>query len=50
MKIWREKAGVISVGPCWIVTYGSWMHCCPGIASLLWSLLTEWKSDQHLVG
>lgn len=46
----RERSGVISEGPCWVCLYGCWMHCCGTLPELIWSFLTEFRSDRHLVG
>ena len=53
MRIFRERAGVISPGPCWVCVYGGvpgWLHAHESLPKLLWSLITEWKDDRHLVG
>ena len=48
--ILKEKAGVISPTPCWIATYDCYLHTNNTLMGLLWSLLTEYKHDRHLVG
>jgi hypothetical protein len=53
VRIFRERAGVISPGPCWVCVYGGvpgWMHAYESLPKLLWSLITEWKDDRHIVG
>ncbi len=47
--VWKEEAGIISPGPCWVCGYGMWMHTDDTLCRLLWSVLTEYKSDRHLV-
>jgi hypothetical protein len=49
VSIWREAPGVISPGFCWCATYGCWMHCTGSLVGL-WSLITEWQHDRHVVG
>ena len=50
MLIFRERAGVISKQPCWVCWYGCWLHTADSLLALLWSVVTEWKHDRHLVG
>lgn len=53
MRIFRERAGVISPGNCWVCLYGGvpgWMHTSESLPKLLWEVVTEWKNDRHLVG
>jgi hypothetical protein len=33
--VWRERAGVCSDGPCWLCTYGYWMHCTGTLPELV---------------
>lgn len=48
--LFRERAGVISPGPCWVITYDCYMHCDENLLRLLWNVITEYKHDRHLVG
>jgi hypothetical protein len=48
--IFRERAGVISPGPCWVCIYDSYMHCDESLLRLMWSVMTEYRDDRHLVG
>ena len=48
--LYLEKSGVISQNSCWVCFYSSYMHADESLARLLWSLLTEYESDKHLVG
>lgn len=51
MKIIREKAGVISEEPVWVVFYGGYyMVACKFLLLALWIVFTEWKSDNHIIG
>jgi len=48
--LFREKRGVISLGPCWVCFYDCYMHADESLAGLIWSLVTEFRHDRHLVG
>lgn len=50
IHIFKQKAGVISENDCWVAMYAGHMHIEDTLLKLLWSLLTEWKHDRHLVG
>lgn len=50
MKIYREKAGVISEGPAWVCIDLCWMYTADTLWFLLWTLVTEWRHDRHLCG
>lgn len=50
MRLFRERAGVISPGPCWVCIYGCYLHADENLFRLLWSVITEYKNDKHLVG
>jgi hypothetical protein len=53
VRIFRERAGVISPGNCWVCLYGGvpgWMHTSESLPKLLWEVVTEWKDDRHIVG
>lgn len=49
-NIWKQKAGVISKGPCWCAYFGGYLYIEDTLLKLLWVMLTEWKHDRHLVG
>lgn len=46
----KEKPGVISQDSCWVCFYGAWMHTGRSLFSLAWSVVAEFKHDDHLVG
>jgi hypothetical protein len=49
----RERAGVISAGPCWVFMYGGvpgWLHVNESLLLLLREVIAEWRHDRHLVG
>lgn len=50
MKLFREKPGVISPGPCWVCFYDCYMHCNESLFWLLVEVVLEYKHDRHLVG
>lgn len=50
MKLFREKAGVLSPNPCWVFLDNGYLYINESLIKLLWTILTEWKSDKHLVG
>ena len=50
MRLFRERAGVISTGPCWVCIYDCYLHADENLLRLLWSVITEYKNDKHLVG
>jgi hypothetical protein len=50
MRIFKEKAGVISEGRCWICVSNGYLYIEDTLLKLLWVLITEWKHDKHLVG
>lgn len=50
MKIWREKAGVLSEEPCWVALHGCYLYTADTLLGLLWLAVTEWNNDRHLAG
>lgn len=50
MKLFREKAGVLFPGPCWVFLDNCYLYADESLFRLLWTIVTEWKSDKHLVG
>ena len=50
MKIYKEKAGVISEKPIWMCWHRCWLYTADSFLSLIIILITEWKHDRHLVG
>jgi hypothetical protein len=54
-RIWihRQKAGVISdcdVWCCWLGHGMTWLYVDDSLLRLIWTVITEWKHDRHLVG
>lgn len=49
-QIFKEKAGMISLGPCWVCFYPGYLHAHDTLLGLLWQVVTEYKHDKHLVG
>lgn len=50
MKIYREKAGVISEEPIWVFFDGTYMYEKTSLAALIWCIIKEWRQDKHLIG
>ena len=51
IRIWKEKPGVISSGSSWCLVYGGcYLHVCDSLPQLLLELITEFRSEKHLVG
>lgn len=50
MKIFKEKAGVISKGECWVCIHDGYLYTAKTLEKLIEVLNTEWEHDKHLVG
>ena len=50
MKIFKEKAKVISEKPMWVCFHSGYMYTGDTLFHLLYQMLTEWNYDKHLVG
>lgn len=50
MRLWKERAGVISEGPCWVFMQECWLYTSTNMFNLIWIVATQWHSDRHLVG
>ena len=50
MKIFLEKAGVISPGPIWVCFCTCYMYTADTLEDLVDVLNSEWEHDNHLVG
>ena len=49
IKIFKEKAGVISRNPCWVaIEGGCYLYVADSFFGLLWLMLTEWRHDRHI--
>ena len=48
--LFREDPGVISSGPRWVCFYDCYMHADESLPRLIWSLITEFRHDRHLIG
>lgn len=46
--LFREQAGVISEGPCWVLFYDCYSHYNESLIKLLIEAAREYKSDRHL--
>ncbi len=50
MRIYKEKPGVISESSCWVCSHAGFLYIEDTLLKLLWSIVTEFKNDKHLVG
>ncbi len=50
MRIFKEKAGVISQHPVWVCIHNGYMYIEDTLDKLVVTLNTEWEHDKHLVG
>lgn len=48
--IFKEKSGVISEDPCWVIFKDGYMYCHDTLPQVLWQFVTEYKHDKHIVG
>lgn len=50
MKIYREKAGVISAEPLWIIYHKGYLYEGLSLFQVIFIFYTEYKNDKHLIG
>ena len=50
MKIFKEKAGILADDAVWVCMYPGYLHADARLIRLFWEVLTEYKSDKHLIG
>lgn len=50
MKLFREKPGIISEEPVWVLFWGPYMHINASLLGLAWEFITEYQDDRHLIG
>ncbi len=50
MRLFKEKAQVISERPIWVFTESAYLYCNESLIKLAIEVLTEWRNDKHLVG
>ena len=50
MKIYKEKAGVISPEPVWVCIDDCYLYTADTLIMLLITIILGWKSDKYLVG
>lgn len=50
LELQREKAGVISEMPVWILWDMEYMYVHPTLLGLLWVVVTQWRDYRHIVG
>ena len=51
-KLYRERAGVISNSPCWVLIdhEGAYMYTAGGFLELITLVYREWKFNKHFIG
>lgn len=50
MRLFREPPGIISDDASWVLLDRAWLYTSPTLVGLTWIVLTQWRSDKHLVG
>lgn len=50
MKIFKEKAGIISPNEIWVCICDGYLYTADTLEELVIVLNKEWKQDKHLVG
>lgn len=50
MVIFKERAGIVGPHGVWVCFHGCWMYTGDTFLDLLLVMISEWKSDRHLVG
>lgn len=50
MKIFKEKAGVISESEIWVCICEGYLYTADTLEDLIIVLNNEWKHDRHLAG
>jgi len=49
MKIFKEKAGVISETEIWVCIHGFYLYTHSTFIGLIWTILTQWNDDKNLM-
>lgn len=50
MRLFKEKAGVISEVACWVMIDRCWLYTGDTLLQVVWKYVSQYKSDKHLVG
>ena len=50
MKLFYQKAGVISERPLWICLHDGYMYSHPSFFGLVRTIVTQWKNINNLIG
>lgn len=50
MKIYKERAGVISENEAWCCLYDCYLYTADTLCKLIKIMITEWQDEKHLVG
>lgn len=48
MKIFKEKAGIISETDIWVCIHGFYLYTHSTFIGLIWTILTQWNNDKNL--
>lgn len=48
MKIFKEKAGVISENEIWVCIHGFYLYTHKSFIGLIWTIITQWDNDKNL--
>lgn len=49
-KLYYSKPGEISPDGCWIITHSYYLYTHDTLLGVIWTFLTEYKNDWHIVG
>ena len=50
LTLFREKEGVFSDVPMWVIFHGPYMYYHENLNELITQFKTEYQSDRHLIG
>lgn len=51
LRLFHERPGVISEGPCWgLLDEMGYLYLADTFVGLVWLVAREWRHDRHLVG
>lgn len=50
MRIFKQKAGVISENDVWVAIHDAYLYTDDSLLGLIKIILFEWKHDKHLAG
>jgi hypothetical protein len=50
ITLFREEAGIISKEPFWGIIHEGYLYMEDTLIHLIWTFITEYQKDKHLVG